>query len=244
VGGTILVMSEEYLAGVGLRVTQVATRSGVDGNALTNLNAAEHPNGALALVAADNTLYSLDKSSTATPDGIAIIAAIGGGNWIALTSGDQVLYSVESRLFVATGEPNSGPVVQNTWRSLPGAALQYALGFGAASPLWGINTTTGVLTYSGPQRQFIILGSITMSTEAGNQAFSFSHSAAPIIGTTNDSDFENQYTVVAGNNDIHLSFIGAASVAAGQTIEGAIRNLAGVASMTIRRYQLAIIPAS
>ena len=236
-------MSEEYLAGVGLRVTQVATRAGVGGNALTNLNATEYPNGSVAVVAQDNTVYLLDKGSTVTADGVAIIAAVGGGRWIAQTSSEQILYSVMAKLFLDTGQPNTGAVVQDTWRGLPSAASQYALGFNVTSPLWTINVATGVLTYAGPERSFIIYGSITMSTGAGTQAFSFSHSDLPIIGTTNDSDYEAQYTVVAGNDNINLSFIGSAIVGPADTIQGAIRNLADTTSMTIRRYQLVVVPA-
>jgi len=183
-------MSEEYLAGVGLRVTQVATRAGVGGNALTNLNATEHPNGSIAVVAQDNTVYLLDKGSTVTADGVAIIAAVGGGRWIAQTSSEQILYSVMAKLFLDTGQPNTGAVVADEWRGLPTVPSQYALGFNVSSPLWTINVNTGVLTYAGPERSFIIYGSITMSTGAGTQAFSFSHSDLPIIGTTNDSDYE------------------------------------------------------
>ncbi len=153
------------------------------------------------------------------------------------------ILSVMAELFVPTGTPNSGTVVQNTWRALPSAASQYALGFSSVSPLWSINTTTGVLTYSGPQRQFAIHGSISLDTGAGLSGFSFSHSAAVLIGTTNNPSMEARQCLTAGSESgINLAFFGAASIASGDTIQGAMRNLTDTTSMTVRRYQLLIIP--
>ncbi len=153
------------------------------------------------------------------------------------------IIGVMAVLHVPTGTPNTGAVTQNTWRALPSATSQYALGFSTTSPLWSINTSSGLLTYSGPQRQFAIHGSISLDTGAGLSGFCFSHSAAALISTTNNSNFEARQCLTAGSESgINLAFLGAASIASGDTIQGIIRNLTDTTSITVRRYQLHIFP--
>lgn len=154
------------------------------------------------------------------------------------------IVGVEVVLHVPTGTPNTGTVVQNQWRALPSAASQYGLGFASTSPRWSIDTSSGVLTYNGPQRQFAVYGSVSIyNSSAGLFGFCFSHSAAALIGTTNNSNFEARMAQMAGSESgINLAFFGAVNIADGNTIQGCVRNLADTVSFNISRYQLLLLP--
>ena len=230
-------------AGIGLRIVQVAAATGVPGDDLETMIVNELPDGAFAFAVATQTLYALDKYSALTVASPTILTAVGGGRWIAQNSGLSVLYGAFVNLVVATGTPTTGALVQSTWTALPSATSQYASV--GSSAVWSAATASGILTYSGPTRAFLVMGQIS-GLGAGtttNYGFSVSRSNAAIIGTTTDQNMEGQAESEAAADKINMSFFGVlTALTAGQTIQGAVRNLDDTGAFVIHRYQLALIP--
>lgn len=110
--------------------------------------------GTFAFVNSVKTLYVLDKDSTVNATG-GIVAAQGGGRWIPQSSVGSSFSSAGVRNTSDKAATLSGV---NSWATLPGGANNYAATFLGGN--WGLSTTTGKLTWNGPNDQpFLVTAS-------------------------------------------------------------------------------------
>ena len=236
-------MGTEQQAGVGLRITQISTLSGAPGQDLATIDTTEMPNGALAFIDSNRTLYALDRESALVPNGTSVLTALGGGQWVAVVGGSSV-YSANVQWVIATGSGSTGALTQGVWTALPQTSLQYTR---VGSTLWSAGSTDGVFTYAGPTRDFIVMGSLTAQAGSGtttNFGFSFSRSDAAIIGTGTIPNISAQVETAASEEN-NWSFVGmVTTVVSGQTFQGCVINRDGVDPLTILAYSLVFIPAS
>lgn len=117
--------------------------------ALTTLAAPILPDGCGAFVLSNRTFYRLNKQSTDTPQGGAsggIVAAMGGGNW------EPVSGSQASAEIVNFGDLAAALNGQSNFNSIIGTFVAEQQG-----AEWGINTSTGELTWRGPSGQKFLL---------------------------------------------------------------------------------------
>lgn len=123
--------------------------------ALTTLNAPVLPDGCGAFVLSNRTFYRLNKASTDTPQGGAVgglVAAMGGGNWVPV-SGSQ-----GSAEIVNFGDLQAALNGQSNFNSIVGTFVAQQQG-----AEWGINTSTGELTWRGPSAQkFLVNLSVSL----------------------------------------------------------------------------------
>ncbi len=226
------------------RLVQLTWMSGAAnaGDSLDSFDATICPDGMLAFVTQSQILFALNKASTVTPNGTAIIAAIGGGNWIALTSGVNTLYAFQVQS-VASGIPTTGAVTQNTWHAMPSSTNQYT---SLGSSLFSASTTTGIVTYAGPTRNFLVLGNLSASNGVGlaDIDFSYSRSNAAILGGTTTPNDAMIAEISAVNTYItNIAFTAfVLTLVAAQTVQGAVRNKTDTTAISIYRYNLTFLP--
>lgn len=116
-------------------------------DSLLRLGTAELPDGAEAYVKSLKAVYRLNKSSTGPfEDGGTIIAAVNGGFWEYVSSPSGFL----SAAFGGTAFLGGPQVVtQLVWVALPSGDGFYD-GASANNSALRLNTTTGIVTYNGP----------------------------------------------------------------------------------------------
>jgi hypothetical protein len=227
-----------------LRIVQIPWMASAShpGEALDDFDTTKCPDGMLAFVTQSQILYALNKASAITPDGTTIVAAVGGGNWVAQSSGVNSLYSFQVQS-VASGIPTTGAVTQNTWHAMPSSTSQYT---SVGSGLFSANTTTGIVTYAGPTRSFLLLGNLSASNGVGlaDIDFSYSHSAAAILGGTSTPNTAMIAELSAANTDIvNIAFTAfIVTLVAAQTVQGAVRNKSGTTAISVYRYTLTFLP--
>jgi hypothetical protein len=158
----------EDKAAVGLRFSIRATvgANAGDPQSLRNINTTIYPNGAHCFVTDTRTLYELDKSSTATPDNVTIVAAqpAGQGNWLIAGSSPGVASLVEvvgtAANSVTTGGSNFVPITGSAFAFQP-----------AGTPAgWTLTAAGGVLTYHGTETVKVIARatvSVEVTAESG-----------------------------------------------------------------------------
>jgi hypothetical protein len=97
-----------------LRVFQLAGITSPAGNSLRSLSARKLPDGALAMVG--TALYYLDKNSVASPNDSDVVAALGGGNWLAFIAAEGITPpSVIGQVYAASSDGEGGVIAG--WRS-------------------------------------------------------------------------------------------------------------------------------
>lgn len=114
--------------------------------------------GTHAFVKANKTLYVLDKSSAINPTGGVVTALGGEGRWIPATS----VGGSYGAIGVRTTEPKSTTLTGiDAWATLPGNANSFAATYAVSGGGWSLNTTTGKLTWIGPDDQpFLVTASV------------------------------------------------------------------------------------
>lgn len=122
------------------------------GFSLENINTTFLPDGAMCFVRVNKAVYALDKSSTLTPEtNVIITPGSGPGRWIKLTeslgaAGATFIRSNGQLTYAADGNFNASS----------SSAFQQDGGV-SGNPNWTLTALGGILTYSGPVRQFMIL---------------------------------------------------------------------------------------
>src|ERR1700675_1879418 len=136
-------------------------------DALLTLGSAELPDGAEVYVRSLKATYRLNKSSVAPiVQGATIFAAANGGAWELATS----IGGFSSAAFGGTtflGGPAA--VTQLEWTALPSGSGFYD-GASANNSAFILNTTTGVVTYLGPDGgTFLVQAIATLSCATTDQ---------------------------------------------------------------------------
>lgn len=168
-----------------------------DGDDLANVNVAPLPDRAMCWAA--NTLYQLDKSQTGTTILVGTVALQvapnnGGGLWLPISGAAATALS-----FTVT-KPAGGNIGSfpddNTWTAWPNAVYTIE---GAASILpFAINNNGCILTYSGPDKYFLIRAYTTFA--AGQAALAgFVRTAidlnSTVLGLTTTLPYEGRATL-------------------------------------------------
>lgn len=235
-------MSDTQRASAALRFTIVGAVSSPIEDSLEGLGTAELPQGALAFVTVTRASYHLDKPSTVTPtsDG-AIVAAKNGGNWVLFDG------PLDPRVTQAVGTASLAgsaafAVVQNTWTALPSGSGFYAPE-PAASGVFSLNATTGVITYLGAAGRYRV--SITVTVASANAADNVELAVSPsptIIGTTTFQDTAGSIFVAATTGE-QITTSRVLTLANGDTLQAAVRNLTGAHNLTVSHLNITFQPA-
>jgi hypothetical protein len=148
-----------------------------DGDSLENIITNPLNDGCLCYVVAEKAYYLLDKQSTAAPVPGFIVQPLGGpGRWILVFIGSFTT-EFSAEIFLDStpdlGEPNLivTPVSGGHWTPGPIDATYTAV----LSPVFDADLTTGVLTYKGPPRRYLLQVYATMA------------SGSPLMGLTADA---------------------------------------------------------
>lgn len=162
---------------------------------LAALDAVNMGFGAQALVLSTGKSYRLLNSSFATLSPVTIRATDNSGTWF------QEDADFDQAFFVfAAGASASVSVVQNIWHALPTGSGLYAQD--AAAACWSVSTTTGIVTYNGPQAKFMARADLSLGVTAEvakSWEFDLSRNGA-LIGTT---------STLASSTKVDSSIIGA-----------------------------------
>lgn len=152
------------------------------GDSLAGINTAELPDGAQAYVIASNATYRLHKTSTqpGLGNGAFIPSANGVGVWFFESGAGNPFVFQETGTASLTG---STAMTVNQWAALPSGSGFYVTGFGGG--VFTLNTTTGVVTYNGPNQRVRISAVATLSCATVSQAMEFALTQnAFLVGTT------------------------------------------------------------
>lgn len=232
---------------VDLRHQIVGGLLGPADDSLVNLSTYKLPDGAEAYVVATGGTYRLNKSLTpGTNPGfepLYVTPAVGPGIWVLQTSGNaSASVGFEGAETFSAAAPTS--VVALNWHALPTGATFYEAT--AGGPDWVISTTTGILTYSGAEKRFLVTATFSAycSTTEGSfqQALDVDISVnGELLGTTADEQDSSQ--VALGNPGVpsaltHQSLI---TVSPGDHVQHVFRTLVdGTDSVGFTRYAVII----
>ena len=203
-----------------------------DLTSLATLDAADLGTGAQAYVVSTRRSYRLDLSSSFGNFSPLSIAALGGGTWFQEGPvKDQAAFQ-ES---VTTSNDNTLTV--NTWRALPSQGGLYSL-VTPTSTGWDSNTTTGIFTYSGPPRTFLVTGvfCVQLLDHADTWEFDLSQNGTFIGGTTS---FPSSVQSAANNTGlIFATHSYVIAMVAGLTLQHIIRQITGTGGFfNLVKYQ-------
>ena len=215
-------------------------------NSLENINTTLLDDGCFCYVTAEHLHYELHRDDTAAPILPAIVAPIAGpGRWVPATtgSGSQSFansFELASAAFGTTATPST-----SVWHAMPepGAGTYQA---GTVGSFWTINTTTGVMTYSGPSGLlFMVMMTCSVSDDAGvEQQLQFDITVGgSLIGTSTATTSSVQGTMLAttvsATEFVHNVIL---SPNNGATIQHAFRCVSATpGNMAFLRYQVQII---
>jgi hypothetical protein len=226
-----------------LRVIQLPFMNGAShpGQALDDFDTTISPDGMLAWVTQSKILFALDKFSVLTPDGVSIVAAIGGGNWVAVTSSVNTLRSV----LVRSNQDDAGTVaLTNAWSALQSSSGLYS---STGSALFTVNTTTGVVTYNGAPFVALIMAEVVL--QAGDDAVVYQSAITTngaLVGTSGKADSPGMITIVSQDDYGELICSDLLALVAGDTIQPVVRLFSGSGgsdSPLIQFSQMTIVPA-
>lgn len=228
---------------VALRV--ISPRSNVlgtdDPDALQNLDTTDLPDGAICVVPGTG-VYLLDKSSTATPVGVLVVApASGPGLWTFLSAAqtaDTILSAHSALSITSSGVTVATSGGQNKWTAFPVTAYDGDFD----STLWSFNDITGVLTYLGPLRQFEITAYLSAApTSAAAALIGLDIDVnGDILGTTNRTiETMEVLTGAATADQVSLSTSRIRGIPTNGTVQAVARN--GAAAIDLKAFALTLV---
>jgi hypothetical protein len=151
-------------------------------DALEALNTFELPDGAIASVRANSSIYMFDRASVAVPDGVNIVAPTAGpGRWIIYPPGAAQLMSFAREL---TTFPSQLFTLDQNWQDIPSLAAQFT---GSGSAPFTLDAASGEMTYTGADgARYSLAAAITIIRDAPLDAHAaFSVNGDVVLGTTN-----------------------------------------------------------
>ena len=238
-------MPQDYLSSPALRLLGRYSTAGVDLGSpddLATLDTSNLPERALAW--GGDTLFSLDRESSATPvsfsngDGLVVAPQSGPGNWIAIAGRGYERLAIE----VTAGNFVTAVTVTaaNTWSAL----ADHSWVSTALDPVWSISAT-GVVTYNGPPIPFNVdfTGTFSNAIGANDNVISVYPSLnANLLGTTTNSLNEGR-NFAAAQNETQLSYIEQTQLNTGDTFQTLFRSVNGD-NYTLVRAKLRLTPIS
>lgn len=237
----------EDKAAVGLRfsIRSVIGANAGDPQSLRNINTTIFPDGAHCFVNETRALYLLDKSSTATPDNVAVVAAepAGQGNWLLASSSPGVASLAQ---IVATAPAAVATASTANFVAVGGSAFAF---HPAGAPAgWTLTAAGGILTYHGTATVRALarfVGSVQVTGESGGLIWA--------VATQNGDELGDDPTVsfLPGTQSTDVGGTGSPSVivaeqeillAPGDTIQIALATSANAALSLVRGTLSVLIP--
>lgn len=118
---------------------------------LQNVNTALLPNGACCWITFEQSLWALNKDSTAlTVPGVSLKPGSGPGAWFRVTTSDITAGGV---FLESTGAGFNSYAVDGNWQTSSSSNFLVATD---TAPNWSLTALGGILTYSGPARPFFV----------------------------------------------------------------------------------------
>lgn len=164
-------------------------------DSVQSLLLATYGDGAECYCAANTSVYRMDGAVVGQPTvGTALVQpASGNGVWVKQgASADLAEGALGTSLL--NGAPITGLVV-NTWQALPTGTNFYTPN--PASNFWSLNTTSGILTYTGPQGLTFLFNGTLGITNSGTVPQTLSIelvSNGALIGSTGNTSTESRVT--------------------------------------------------
>jgi hypothetical protein len=230
----------EQIASPALRylIRDVLTGTG-NPQSLANVNTTELPNGALCMVATDGTLWRLDKTSSIAPSGEAVAPGSGPGRWLLFEVG-----AFSSPPVGVNGSGSNGFPVGGSWGqpSTNSFAIQQIAG---NLNSWALTASGGILTYTGPTRQFAVALYATLNVgdaTAARQVF---------LGISHNDDLTG-VAAADGNNisDVHATAVDhpistgrIVRLVSGDTLRPKGAAATAAVSLTATSYRMIVTPA-
>jgi hypothetical protein len=142
--------------------------------------------GAEAYCVAEGCSYRY-TGNTITADGFFFVAASGGGTWIRQVGADTVPFATSVSMTVSGQGIGFSTPAQSVWTAMPSGAFAYTESLNGF--YWTLNTTTGVRTYTGASREFLLSTSITVIASGGSDLFELdlTENGSRLGATTNGS---------------------------------------------------------
>jgi hypothetical protein len=185
------------------------------GDSLANLNTAVLPNGAMVSVTQDQSLWMLDKTSTATtiPDEI-IAPGSGPGRWFRFATN-----AARSRGLMVVGQAFNAFAVDTNWGQSTGNTF---IVDGTTPEDWVLTASGCILTYTGPSRRFLVnLSASVRVTNVGAPRDVFlgislqnDLTGAPSAGTSGEVDA----VLAVADTSVCMSTVRLVTLATGQTL--------------------------
>jgi hypothetical protein len=217
------------------------------GEALENINTTNMPDGAMCYCTDNRALYILDKTSTDAAVLDAIVVPIAGpGRWfVALinSSGGVDLFNANAYL---DNPPDTVVIADNTsiWTAL--AANQFVRQGTFISGLFTLNGTTGVITYNGPNQNFLCVATFSIGSSTTDATIDVAVDCAgtsqtALLGTTSSPNWsQNAFYDQASLTRISISAPRVVALRAGNTIQGVVRNIGDGDDLIVYKYSLTI----
>ncbi len=139
----------------------VATTTG-SSNSVESLLLTPLGDGAEVYCVANASVYRMNGSSTINTQLPTFIKPLtGSGCWIKQDAAADLMFAVEGTAsFRGSNDVVTAPL--NTWNALPNGSGLYTR-VSPSSNFWGLNTTTGVISYGGPPLAFVITGNLSIA---------------------------------------------------------------------------------
>jgi len=209
---------------------------------LQNINTTPLNDGALCYVVAESSYYVLDRSlALATVSPVIVTPASGPGTWLRVFGQPGVvpvyamvaLLDTPQALVIAT---------QDVWVNPPAnGAGDYVLLEGVAG-LFALDTTTGILTYSGPARRFLINAhaSVASATNAA-QSVEMIPNLGALVGTSTSDTLSGRSTTGATiDTETEISASIVLNLTTGAQLRTIFRNLTGTDDLSIERLSMVV----
>lgn len=150
----------------------VSTTTGAS-DSVESLLLATLGNGAEVYCIANASAYRMNGASTQATLGDTFIKPLSGlGCWVKQDAESDYTFAIEgTSSFRGVGTGGSTAVL-NTWTALPNGAGFYVRTSGA-TPIWALDTSTGIVTYSGPSGKVFVF--------SGNLSIAKNTSATPLV---------------------------------------------------------------
>jgi WD40 repeat protein len=217
-------------------------------DSLAGLNTAELPDGAQAYVlGATRALYRLNKTSTVAGAAPAFIPAANGiGVWFFESGEGGNAFTFQGHGTAALEGATPSAVTQDTWIALPSGDSFYTTSSNGA--VFAFNSTTGVVTYSGPANasyKVTAIATLACGTVSQSMDLAITQNGA-LITTTN---FDG--TAGAASADPTTASLGECIVteklitiaSTGDTIQACMRNTSGTGTLVATHLSIVIEPA-
>jgi len=227
----------------------VATTTGAI-DSITSLNVTARGDGAEAYCVANKSVYRYSSTSTQTTIGDTFLAPLsGGGCWFKQNASADFVVGVTGTTAHFSGSALGATAVVNTWAALPFGTNFYEEF--PASLMWSVNTTTGVITYTGPSGlKFSVSANVSFSKNTFGTpiAYDLNNTLNGVLIGTTGAIATSSSSFLTGTSGIYGNFSQADIIQPnnGDTFQHMIRRItAAVGSLTevFSNYAVTIVQA-